>query len=62
MEIRDEHGYRNAIAALQRLGDPKPGTPEDRERQSLIAAVETYAQKSDAEARKAKPFRSIPTR
>jgi len=28
----------------------------------LIAAVEAYAQKGDPDQRKAKPFRSIPTR
>jgi len=62
LEIRDEHHYREAIAALERLGNPKPGSEQDHERQRLIAAVEAYAQKSGPEARKGKPFRSIPTR
>ena len=62
MEIHDEQQYRDAIAALERLGEPKPGTPEDRERQALIAAVEAYAQKGGAKDRKGRPFRSIPTR
>jgi hypothetical protein len=29
VEIHDEHQYRDAIAALERLGAPKPGTAED---------------------------------
>jgi hypothetical protein len=62
LEIHDEQGYRDAIAALERLGAPKPGTAEDRKRQDLIAAVEAYAQKGDAEQRKGKPYGSIPTR
>lgn len=62
MEIHDDHQYRDAIAALERLGAPKPGTDEDRQRQALIAAVEAYAQKGDPTQHKAKPVGSIPTR
>jgi len=62
VEIHDEHQYRDAIAALERLGAAKPGTAEDGQRQALIAAVGAYAQKGDPDQRKAQPFRSIPTR
>jgi hypothetical protein len=62
VEIGDENAYRDAIAELHRLGQPKPGSEAERRRQSLIAAIEAYAQESGPEARKGKPFRSIATR
>jgi len=62
MEIHDQHSYRDAITELHRLGDPEPGSSEERRRQALIAAIENYAEKSKAGSHKGKPEGSIPTR
>lgn len=56
VRIDTAEDYRAALEKLHQLGDAAPGSPDDRLRREIEAAVEAYSQAhNNAQARRAKP-------
>lgn len=56
MRIDTAEDYRAALEKLHQLGDAAPGSPDDRLRRELEAAVEGYSQAhNNSKVRPAKP-------